>query len=242
MSAGIKLNTREFTRTLAKYKAHTSRTNAEIINTKAFFIARAAVRMTKRVGRGKIAQELRRRIKVSEREVSQAVRFTKTKGVIRGKIKYKRGFAPLGALILNSRRGKSGQSGYFGSAMTAALDSLITARVRAGGFIASGWLPAVKYLEQFVPAKWRRGAAREDKRVKQYGSEKGAATAARQGEVVQAMIQNSAAATHATDKTGFESIGTEALQSAFDSEVSSMRKHIEDKLRELARGQGIKTN
>lgn len=211
MSISFSVDDREFTKTLARYRAYcTSRTLPEIINTKAFFIARRAVVETPKAA----TKEIRKFIDARG-------------GEIVGK-------------IINKRRGARGEKGLYGEAMTVAIGLVKAARLRSVAFLKSGWLPAIKVLEKRVEMKWRRGAARNDKAAKIVGRDKGEATPARQGWKVFAEIVNAANANRDT-RTALIKEGFPALQRAFAHEVRSMKEYIEKKMREDAKIVGIKT-
>ena len=112
-------------------------------------------------------------------------------------------------------------------------------RLRAIGFIKSGWIWCIKNLEGYVKSK--RGAAREDKSVKTYGRPKGKASPARF--IARAIIKNFAESARTTTPDPLGKFGEPGLQKAIDYESKkSMVEYMEKKLRSSAQSLGIKTN
>lgn len=206
MKASIKIDTSEFRATLKEYKEYTKRDLATILNTKGFYIARGAARETLRVSVSKIRSELRAGSSIEAD-------------------------APLAAVIINARRGAANQKGLFGDELKKAVAAFIKARIKSRAFMAAGFIPAIKAFEPFAERKNR--APKADRAVKQFGSPKGSGTPARPDSwISRAVITNTAASKH--DKGGAEGVAIAGLQIAFDDEIVSMRKHIEDKMQETA--------
>lgn len=142
--------------------------------------------------------------------------------------------------IINKRRAERGEPGLYGEEMKKAVEILYQIRRRSVAFLKSGWLPAIRRLELAVEAKYRRGAARNDRSAAQVGQPKGKAIPARTGVRTVAIIENAAIAKH-DNKDALLKYGGPALQKAFDYEVRSMKEYIERKLKETARRHAIKT-
>lgn len=209
--ASFKIDTRDFNRTLDRYRQFSRRDETEIVNTKAYFIARRAVVETIKAEKGKI------------------------------KAFFDRNTQKVVGMIINKRRGERGEKGLYGEAMAEAQAAMMARRLRAVGFIKSGWIWCIKNLEPYVRSK--RGAARQDSSVKTYGRPKGKAKPATQsGLIVKAIIQNFAESKQSTTPDPLGKFGLPGLQKAIDFERDSMEKYIEEKLRKSAHEAGIKTN
>lgn len=211
----FKLDEREFKRTLEKYRQFSRRDVPEIVNTKAFFIARAAVVYTPKAD-------------------SSAVRKF-----------FNRQTQKLVGMIINKRRGARGEKGLYGDAMAEAQAMMKASRLRSIAFIKSGWLPAIKTLEKLTRYRRgaeRSEAGNTIGLVHQIGKEKGKAKPARSGGFyARAIITNMAEARHDT-RDALEQFGGPALQRAINHETDSMKQYIEEKLRASAKEAGIKTN
>lgn len=231
------LDTSSFDSVLQQYSYASKKSMPEIVNKKAFFIARRSVIETPAVTKETLAASL------------GTVTRRKVKGKIKTKVRLVRAGSqlsdadlaevPLAALIVNARLGRKGLPGLFGAAMAEAVAKLISARNKSRAFLKSGWLPAIKKLELVLPDK--AGAPRAPGReVQQIGIEKGSAKPASEfeGWKAAAIITNAADAKH--DKQGsLIKYGGPALQRAFDFERASMIQYMEKKLAQEARKLGI---
>lgn len=207
----FKLDTKEFDATLKRYRRLSRRDEVEIVNTKAYFIARRAVVETIKADKGKIKAFF-------DRQTQKVV-----------------------GMIINKRRGKQGKPGLYGDAMAEAQAMMKARRLRAVGFIKSGWIWCIKNLEGYVKSK--RGAARKDSSVKTYGRPKGKAKPAHSSAfLVKAIIQNFAESKKSTTPEPLDKFGMPGLQKAVNFETASMKSYIEEKLRKSAHEAGIKTN
>lgn len=205
----MKFDAKEFNRTLEAYRKITKRTEPEIVNTKAYFIARRAIVETMKADKGKIRSL-----------------FNKQTQEIVGK-------------IINKRRGLRGEKGLYGEAMAEAQAMMKASRLRAVGFMKSGWLWVVKGLDSYVKSK--RGAARSDSSVKAFGAPKGKAIPARPSSVkVFAVIRNFAQSKESTTKDPLGVYGMPGLKKAVDFETKSMLEYMEKKLKGAAKEAGIK--
>ena len=212
-NAQFKIDDREFKKTLDNYLKFTRRTIPEIVNTKAFFIARAAVVYTPKADSSKVRKF-----------------FSKSTQKIVG-------------MIINKRRGERGEKGLYGDEMAEAQAMMKAARLRSVAFIKSGWLPAIKTLGKLIPSKSGAMRSEEGDatgRTKQVGQEKGKCSPAKGGGfLAKAIITNMANARHDT-KDALMQFGGEALQKAIAHETLSMKVYIEDKLQKSAGMAGIK--
>src|SRR5262249_1446820 len=125
--------TREFDRAFKEYLKYNRRTLAEIVNTKAYFIARNAVAMTAAVSKDQIEREL----------MGSSNKYPD---------------APLAAILVNAKRAETGKTsrgkaGLNGQRRRAAIEKLIRQRQASRNFLRSGWIPAVKKLATVVKSK-----------------------------------------------------------------------------------------
>jgi hypothetical protein len=235
MKPTFKLNTREFDATLKRYMALSKRTPKEVTDTKGFFIARAASRLTDRANYQKMANELGQELKVySGKRASRQGRLTMKGGKTFNTAATAP--APLLALIINARRGRKGQPGLYGATMKEAFRRVFGARARSIAFIAASWLPAIRTL---APLSSFRGAPRQGTGLRQVGQAKGFAIPSRGGWKAKTVIANTADPKHDTNDALLK-WGLPGLQKAFDHEARSMKAYIEKKLAENARRAGIR--
>lgn len=211
----FKLDTKEFNEALRRYRELSSRSEEEIVNTKAFFIARRAVVETVKADKGKI------------------------KSFFSGK---QGESARIVGMIINKGRSKRGEKGLYGEAMAEAQAMMLAKRLRSIAFIKSGWIWCIKNLEKYVKSK--RGAARNEAgQIKTFGKPKGKATPARRNMfTVKAIIRNFAESFHTTTKDPLGKFGGPALQKAVAFETASMEAYVQEKMRKAANDAGIKTN
>ena len=121
--ASFNLDTREFDKTLETYRKFSRRDEVEIVNTKAYFIARRAVVETYKADKGKI----------------RAFFGRETQKIV--------------GMIINKRRGERGEKGLYGDAMAEAQALMMAKRLRAVYFMRSGWIWVIKGLESYVKSK-----------------------------------------------------------------------------------------
>jgi hypothetical protein len=150
MKVDINVDTKDFDAAMKKYMEFTKKSIPEIVNTKALYVARAAVSLTATVDKTKIEAEL--------------------------KAQARNGKGPLAAIVVNAQRGRKGEKGLFGAKMAAAVNKLIRIRKRGANFLRAGWIPAIKALSPFVKQK---GGAASIKGVKAFGAPKGGALVAK---------------------------------------------------------------
>jgi hypothetical protein len=207
----VKVDTKAFDKALDEYMQFTKRSVAEVINAKCWFIARNAILMTEKTPVSRIDSEL----SAPSREYAPA---------------------PLAAIIINSRQKKKGEKGLTGRKMANAVRKMIAARHRAVNFLRSGWLPAVRILEQAVKRGdinfSKRYAPKKDSTVKQYGTDKGTAIWAKPNyERVYGQIENAVQGGRLANKTArVHTILTTGLQKAINAEIASMRTYVERKM------------
>lgn len=220
----VTIDTSELQRALKDYMAVSKKSLSEVINQKAFFMARGAARMSYRSNKGKIETELGKDVE-AWREVKRGKNAGKLKrvgysikstslanNILRARIHAKNGKQPTKAEFLKT------------------IKKFIAARVSSAAFLASGWIPAIKYFEARVKSK--KGAPARDSSVKLRATKPmGGAIEAQPGWNPKAVLWNSAAAKRSKNApAALNKVAGEALRSAMAEEVRSMRKHIADKL------------
>lgn len=201
MKLDVKVDDREFKRVFAEYKKNCKREIEEIVFKKTYFVARNAVLTTPTADDAKIKSDL-----MSPSNTDAA--------------------APIVALLVNKQRANTGKKGLNGSEMQDAIDKFIRARQRTKNWLRSGWIKAIKKMEQYLPNK---GGGAKIPRIKDKGF--GGASVRRSGWNPSASIWNSI---YGNIKAGSEAKVTpileKGLQEAVDKEVASMQQYIEKKL------------
>lgn len=223
MEISLKVENGEFNQILDQYIAVSKKALPVILNTKAFHVARKACWRTKRASKEDIKRFMSKLVTVtSERRVNpETGRKKKFKNY--NFSQSKQGVPEL-ALLINSNRGDAGKKGLYGPAMRKAMERELARRMSSIGFLASGWIHAIRGLDPKAEEKARSMAIRG---VKQYGVPKGDYKAATDTDP-SAMIENRAVS--ATDRGGWEKFMTEGLRIAFEEEARDMVPYIERKL------------
>lgn len=231
-------NLGEFTSVLREYSKVSSRKDPKkILDTKAFYIQRGAVRETLSPSKERIKNEL---VNLRMSRVAPD--------------------APLAAIIINSRRGKAGLPGLYGGGtrqnkmvrlksgldvlkmgkgggMLQAVKALVDARTRSRRFIASGWLDGIKRLESL--AEKPSNAPPKDSSVKRYGRAKGGATpAGANSSNIRTLFWNMANANR-DDKGALDKYGLPGFLRAWQAEIDSMKQYIADKMTMTAKTFGL---
>jgi hypothetical protein len=218
----VTVDSRSFDRAFRDYLKVSQKSLAEICNNKAARVAAAAIRETKRANRGKIESDLGRYVTVQETSKRGKV-VNRRRLVLNTRTGHT---APLAELIINKRRGRAGQPGLEGAAMAQAVRKMLASRFRSIGFLASGWLAAIKAI---LPSLVDRSGIRIDRSVKWRGKPKGDAKPARAGWNPLATVENK------VDKGERASrIISEGVQRALDSEAKDMQTYVDRKLRKDA--------
>jgi hypothetical protein len=224
----LELNVAKLSEAVALYLQVTSRTVQQVVNTKAYYIARKAIWFTEKADSYKMKLSLGGLV---------PVRYIAKSGKVqrRSKLQLVSGSehsAPLAALIINKRQGRRGEKGLYGRDMARAVRSMLSARARSIGFIKSGWLPSVNNL---APLADRRGAPEIDRTAKQVGRAKGDCRPAAAGFDVTAEIVNLASARR--DLNGaLLRVGGEGLRIAVADETADTADYIHRKLTEATQG------
>lgn len=224
---------------LREYMRYTKRDIGTVLNTASFYIARGAVRNTKKVSAVAIKAELEKKLapengptdlgKFFESqypEISKRYRMSRTVRVGDKDV-------PLVALLINWKRGKSGQKGLQGQDMQAAADKFVASRAKSSGAIAAGFLPSVKVFEPLAYKK--NGAAPVQTQVQQYGPPKGYGLPARGEDVIQrAVISNFAQSPDDMEGRGLTTYGGAGLQLAIDDEFRNMERIAYERMQATA--------
>lgn len=229
----FRINSKEFDEALRLYMEYTRRALADVLNKKALFIARGALRLTPSTAAGVITSSLGQIIRHKNRTDMKTVRA----GAVYSNLGGRESEAPLAALIINARRGRNSMPGLWGPEMTAAIAQLISARNRSRAFLKSGWIPAIRALSPLVSQSY--GTEGASGRAVQVSRAKGSATPARPGLACKAIIENSASGDHETHEA-LVKYGAPALQQAFNNEAASMTRWVADRQFEEAKRVGIK--
>lgn len=227
----IKIDDREFNRTLRAYMEQTKRTLPEILNQKAYSISMAATKLTYKASFERIRGELgvvASKLKVNKTGKRKG-KFSRGGKVYAGQ---ESGGAPFLAKIINAARGRRGEKGLQGAEMKAAMKKVYNARVGAIGFIRSGWLPAVA---AFARAIGKPVKSRTEKWLQRTAMSIGGARPAKPGPRPLAVFWNSATARpENTNTKDVYKYAKEGLQAAMNQEVGRMKQHMEDKLQRQA--------
>lgn len=229
----FRIDTREFDRAIEQYLDYTKRGLADVLNKKALFISRGALRLTPSTPAGAITSSLG---KVIRHRNTVDIKSTKA-GAVYSNLGGKQSEAPLAALIINARRGRESHPGLYGADMSVAVAQLIAARNRSRAFLKSGWIPAIRALSPLVKQSY--GTEGGNGRAIQVNRAKGSATPARPGLTCKAIIENFASGNHETHEA-LHKYGGPALQQAFNNEAASMDRFVADQQFESAKKVGIK--
>jgi len=150
---------------------------------------------------------------------------------------------PALALIINKVRGKHGEKGLYGDEMRKAIKTVLALRLKAVGFIRSGWLPAIRAFARYSKYGGRSADIPGKSEVANIkGSKKGGATVSPARTLTPKAIFWNSAGGMEKHRGALEKYGAQALSMAFDSETASMKQYIEKKMREGAKSFGIRTN
>lgn len=148
----LEFDTKQFERTLRRYLASTSKDVATALNTKAYELAWHTERNTKRASRAEIEQlgivghKLRKDRKTGRLKKGAAIHERNSRAR---------------AIVVGKRR-KAGQE-LNNREITKEARQLVTGRLRAIGYLASGWIPAIKKLKPF--SDFKKGGVKSRKRA-----------------------------------------------------------------------------
>jgi len=235
MASLFQIDTSEFDGTFKEYMKVSSRELEKAVNTKAYFIARRAMRETPKPERQKIYDEMDKQITA----VSRHGRSIGKSGVVDRKyaqaqrwLTKKRGTTPY----FRQRRAA------YARQLKDAVRKIVGQKVRSAGFMKAGWIPAIQAL---APVSDPGGAPSMGLKPKPYGKPKGRAIITRAGSLSSATIINSTATggkREAKHQVALKKHGEPALQRAINAETASMLEYMNKKLHRAARQMGITAN
>ena len=203
-------NEKEFNKTFKDYMAWQKKSVAEIINSKLYFVALQAMRLTKTADKNSIRQALE----------GESKKYPGT---------------PLGALIVNSNLKKKNKKGLYGKKMDAAVQKLIRGRQSRTQFLRSGWIESLRVLDFWNKKNvenlklTKRYAPKRPPGIKQYGKPKGACIYAKPwlaktwGQISNQVGQG---------KQASPTVGPliyEGLKAGINAEIRSMRMYMDRK-------------
>ncbi len=248
-SVTLKINPREFNATLRRYSQLSKRTPAEIVNRKAYFIARRAIWYTRKASVEGIKHELdaadafelrinkagKNKGKFSRAKRQATVAFNNTASGAAGRFER----------IVVGRMRKAGKAIPKAAELAVYLVKAFKARLRSIGFVKSGFVPARDKFKAWCNSHnvsiGGRGLPPNDKSAKQVGpSAKGGAAPATLNWFARAVFYNAANAKRGNDR-GLQ-FARAGLEQAFAEEQADTLKEIETRLRRNAQKCGIKTN
>jgi len=244
----IRINHREFDRSLRQYSTLSKRTPAEICNAKAYFINRRALWHTKKADAERIKQEL------GAHDVSILKKSKRGDRWLRSKRKSfvfdsKGDAMPRLAYIILARLRKAGKlSSLRMEDLHAKMVRVLNARLRSVAFIKSGFIAPREHfkawcISQGVSIGGKGLPPNEPSRIggpKQIGSPKGGATAAQANWIARATFYNAADAKRDT-KGSLQKHAGPAMERAFAEETADTMAYVEKRLKQHARACGIKT-
>jgi hypothetical protein len=251
----VNFDTRELDRAVKLRLQFPGRTEAQIVNTAAFWIAANAKQRTPSVPQARIDTELnvmvtprlgKRGQPLSLKSYKNRILVSKAGGASRT------AGVSLGVLIFQASRsadsnynarthGRFSRVGmkFSRSEMKMAISRMIKTRHSATSFLKSGWVRAVKALRPFAVNKFRRGGLPplEGQRDDHGRVERGSATPALEGAwQVTAMIENATGMAGSVNAANYNQAliqhGAPALQEAIDIETGLMLEYAEKKMAE----------
>lgn len=228
MATKLEVNMDEFRRELARYAAISRKTLPQIINDKALWIAAGAWKATKKATEAAITADIggqrsfytksgkRRSGKSGQRGVLQTDK-PRARSIVVGLLRH-RGQWPVDAGVVEKMS-----------------KSLLGKRVRAIGYLRTGWGQAIKTLVRFASSQARASASQQMTQGKRL-SQKGTAYPATDGWNPTAKIVNKLDALG--DSPRARQYLEAALAKAFADESASMREYIRRKMGEDVRRLG----
>jgi hypothetical protein len=219
------VNMGDFQRTLNQYLAISSRELPKALNSKMFFIARGASRLSPKANRADIERQLGvtgYKVKIGK----------KGKPLMRnGKPRWDRQFtsdSTVANLVINARLGRAGKPGLYGWRMKQAVSEMVNKRVRSIGTIKAGWLNAIRKFGAAVGeasfkelSAWRlRGGSR--------------ARVAKSGFTPVAELEYLVNSFTAEHQQYIDGRTKAALAQAYSDEMRSMEKYIIEKMQKQA--------
>lgn len=210
-----KLDTSGLDRAISRLIPFTEKTGPEIVNQRLLNVAGRAANKTPMADKTQIISELG--------EVGRKIRVTKKGKLVRGNRVYAqstRKDAPLAALIINSRRKKSGKPGLYGKQMASAIKRMVGGRTRSAGFERSGYIPGIKRLASTLKKPFIIG---QIKGISVRGQPKGKAIPAPAKSLrPSAILENKVKA--------ITKVGGQAMQDALNEEGREIVRHVEEQM------------
>lgn len=201
MEPKITVDTRAFKKAFNEYMRYSKKTVAEVVNTKALFIARGATHPnnTKRAKPKDIRAQLNRPSRNSPK------------------------YNIASQLVMKSMREKGENVKDFKrSAIKKKGRTYINKKVRSSGFLASGWIEAVRKMMRFTEYK----SSIKIRGLIEGKTKKGGAKPAKVGLTTSAQVYNSVQSSN----TGAQSIINKGVAKAMAYEVASMKKYVQNKM------------
>jgi hypothetical protein len=208
----ITVDTSAFDKAFKDYTQFNKRAMSEIVNTKAYYIARNAVNLTDSVDKSKIKSDLEGPSRVNPK-------------------------VPLVNILINAQRGGQGLKGLQGAEMRSEANKLKKIKQNSSNFLRAGWIAAINAIGKFMPKK----GGPSYKKVKIKGQEKGGGkgapkenawrTSASIWNTVTGYINNHGLNKH-NEPSKVAAILEKGLQKAIDKETASMQAYVTKKLQE----------
>jgi hypothetical protein len=222
-------NTAEFNRTLEEVAKHSSRTYPQIVNGQGLALAVDAIKETMKADADKVAHELGQ----------IATKIPKLYQGKRGKARFshrvfRTDIQSLAARIINARRinRKPKLKPIFGDELDKVARNMIAARLKAIGFVRSGWVYAVRTLSRAVGYQDVRSRTKSEA-ARMTGQAKGYARVARTqfNDFVTCDIANTAL----LGKGGRSAmpIAQAGLQRAMQLRIADMKRHMQERLQKV---------
>ena len=229
------INTKEFSKTLSKYLEYNKRDAAFLVNDRAWKVARGAANLTKRADYSLIAQELGVALRTVQKgrragglTMGKKAKFYDTTG---------QGLSLAQLIIIVRLRNKGTLKDVTRAIIDQMAQKMIGARARSIGWLAAGWLPAIKLLGQSIG----KTGFYSDKQLKGFknNTNLGHAIVARGSISPKAIIENKSGMSP-ENKRALLYYGTTALQQSINEQTADMIQYIKRKMVESARRLGIK--
>lgn len=200
----IKVNTDNFNKALSEYMKNTRRDITEVVNTKAYWIAINAIKETYKTNK--------QHIRTSLEQPSNIIN----------------GLTVAEAIVVQRNR-KSFNRKMTRTEMKREARKMIGKRVRAVGFLKSGWIPAAKVLAPHVKKRLTVGVESFSKGKPKGGAKPVSRTIFTNNHV--ASVWNNIIADGDPKSQSYMKRG---LQTALDNESRSMMSYVEEKMRKNA--------
>ena len=210
----VSIDQSQFQAAFRQIMANTPRTLSEELNTRMFYIARGASRLTP------VSQKLEHDLGIT------AYTFKKSRkgGTKKGKAIFSINTGNRFAAIINARRARAGESALPKTSMADEIKKLIAARLRSKGTEKAGWLAGIRKLGSIIG----QPSFSQDSRVKITNTS--LVVAAKESWNPEVSLEYRVISTDTNRHQYIDPKTQDALQRAFDDEVTSMRAKIEQRL------------